>query len=73
MDEFLKEMADILEEDLVNPFDNLSSFESWDSLAVLSVAALADASFGVNMSSQEINTANTVEDLYHHILAKRSA
>jgi acyl carrier protein len=70
MDEFLKEMAEILEEDAVNPSDDLNSFESWDSLATLSVAALADSSFGVNMSAQEINAASTVEDLFHRILAK---
>ncbi len=73
MDEFLSEMAEILEEDSVHPTDELDSFESWDSLAALSVAALADSSFGVNMSSQEINEATTVEDLYQRILAKRAA
>jgi acyl carrier protein len=73
MDEFLSEMAEILEEDSVQPTDELESFESWDSLAALSVAALADSSFGVNMLSQEINAANTVEDLYQRILAKRAA
>lgn len=73
MDEFLAEMAEILEEDTVNPGDELNDFESWDSLAGLSVAALADSKFGVNMSSQEINDATTVEDLYQRIVAKQSA
>lgn len=73
MDEFLNEMAEILEEDVVNSGDELNSFESWDSLATLSVAALADSSFGVNMSSQEINAASTIEDLYQRILAKSAA
>lgn len=73
MDEFLSEMAEILEEDSVNAADELDSFDSWDSLAVLSVAAMADSSFGVNMSSQEINEARTVEDLYQRILAKSAS
>ena len=72
MDEFLIEMAEILEEDSVSPSDDLNSFESWDSLAALSVAALADSSFSVNMSSQEINAATTIEDLYQRILTKRA-
>jgi acyl carrier protein len=71
MDEFLSEMAEILEEDSVSATDELESFDSWDSLAALSVAALADSAFGVNMSSQEINAASTIEDLYQRILAKR--
>ena len=73
MDEFLAEMAEILEEDAVGGSDELQSFESWDSLAVLSVAALADSQFGVNMSAQEINEASTVEDLYRRIQAKKAA
>lgn len=73
MDEFLTEMAEILEEDDVGPGDELENFESWDSLAALSVAALADAQFGVNMSSQEINEATTLEDLYNRIVAKKAA
>lgn len=72
MNEFLTEMAEILEEELVNPNDILQEFESWDSLAALSVAALADSSFGINLSSQEINAAVTIQDLYERILAKRA-
>lgn len=71
MDEFLAEMAEILEEDTVKPEDELNSFESWDSLAALSVAALSDSQFGVTMSSQEIGEAQTVADLYQRILAKK--
>lgn len=73
MDEFLAEMAEILEEDAVNPSDELTSFESWDSLAGLSVAALADSSFGVNLTAQEMNSAETIEDLYNLIIAKKAA
>lgn len=73
MEEFLTEMAEILEEDEVSPDSELEGFESWDSLASLSVAALADSQFRVNMSSQEINEAVTVKDLYQRILAKKGA
>lgn len=73
MDEFLNEMAEILDEDTVTPDAELTSFESWDSLAVLSVAALADAQFGVTMSAQEINQAKTIEQLYQRIVAKKVA
>lgn len=73
MDEFLVEMAEILEEDSVGPSDELNSFAVWDSLAVLSVAALADDKFGVKMSAQEINAANTMQELFDQITAKKSA
>jgi acyl carrier protein len=72
MDEFLAEMAEILEEDSVSPTDELKDFESWDSLAALSVVAMADANFGVNMTAQEVNSAETVEGLYQLITAKKA-
>lgn len=72
MDEFLAEMAEILEEDAVGPSDELTGFESWDSLAALSVVAMADAQFGVKMSSQEVRSAETVEELYQLISAKKA-
>ena len=73
MDEFLTEMAEILEEDSIDAGDTLENFESWDSLAALSVAAMADVQFGVNMTAQEINEASTIEDLYKRIVAKKAA
>ena len=72
MDEFLKEMAEILEEDSVSADAELESFESWDSLAALSVAALADSDFGVNLSAQEIKDARTIEGLYQLICGKKA-
>ena len=73
MDEFLTEMAEILEEDSVSATDQLDSFESWDSLAVLSVIAFADAQFGVNLMGQDINEAQTVGDLHQLIMSKKAA
>lgn len=71
MDEFLTEMADILEEDSVEPTAELNSFESWDSLAGLSVLAMADSNFGVTLTAEDIAGAKTVEDLYRSIIAKK--
>ena len=73
MDEFLVEMAEILEADEVGASDELDSFESWDSLAALSVVAMADEKFGVTLSAQDLKGAGTVEGLYRLIMAKKSA
>jgi len=72
MDKFLAEMAEILEEDQVDAADLLDSFSSWDSLAVLSVIAMADAEFGISMSSNEVNQAETVQALYASMVAKQA-
>ena len=73
MDDFLAEMAEILEEDAVSPSDELANFESWDSLAGLSVLAMADSNYGVNLTADEIGGVRTVGDLYQVIIAKKGA
>lgn len=73
MDEFLAEMAEILEEDTVEADAELENFESWDSLAALSVLAMADTNFGVTLTADEANGAKTVGDLYRLITAKQGA
>lgn len=72
MDEFLVEIAEILEEDTVKPTDLMDSFSSWDSLAVLSVIAMAGANFGNTLSSREVSGAATVQDLYDLIITKKT-
>lgn len=73
MDEFLNEMAEILEEESVTPEDRLADFESWDSLAALSVIAFAELDFGVTLSAQDIKSAETIESLYQCVLSKKTA
>jgi len=64
MDEYLKEMADILDEESVTANDRLDDFNSWDSLAILSVIAMADSRFHAAFSALDIRGATTVGELY---------
>ena len=73
MEEFLAEMAEILEEDSIQESDELNSFKSWDSLAALSVIAFADEKFRVNLTAPELKNVETVGDLYALIIAKKNA
>ncbi|MGD0088181.1 MAG: acyl carrier protein [Verrucomicrobiota bacterium] len=60
---FYEQMAQILDTDEVNPDNVLKDFETWDSLAVLSVMAMADSKFGVAIKADEMRSAVTVADL----------
>ena len=64
MDEFLKQIAVILEMESVNTSDELSSFPQLDSMGVLSVIAMLDARYGVNLSTTDIGRLNTVGELW---------
>jgi len=73
MDDFLAEMAEILEADAVTADAVLDAFDAWDSLAVLSVVAMADTSFGSKVTAQEVRKVDTVQALYDLILGRRAA
>lgn len=64
MDDFLKQMADILDEDTVREKDRLEDFDSWDSLAILSVISMADEKYGAIFSAREIKGATTIRALF---------
>jgi len=72
MNELLTEMVDILEVDAVKPEDKLRDFDSWDSLSALSVIAMAESRFGVNIAAQELKSVETVQSLYDLIQSKKS-
>ena len=63
MENFDIEIAEILEVDSVNMNDELNSFDSWDSLTILSIIAFASESYQIILSSLEINNARTVGGL----------
>lgn len=71
MEEFLSQMAELLEVDVVNPTDELASFEVWDSLTILSILALSDDQYGAQLTAKEIRDAKTIEGVYNLIQSKK--
>jgi len=61
--EFYQRLAEILDIEEVRPESVLSEFEQWDSLAVLSALAMADARYGVTIRADEIRSVVTAADL----------
>jgi acyl carrier protein len=49
----------------------LDSLQVWDSLALLSVLAIADAEYGVTVSGIEVRDCKTVADIHKLILSKK--
>ena len=70
MEDFDKSLAEILEVDDVTSSDELASFECWDSLTVLSIIALVEEKFGINLSGMDVNGAKTVGGLMDLIASK---
>jgi acyl carrier protein len=71
MNEFLKQVATVLELEEVKPDDNLKAFPQWDSLAVLSVIAMLDANYGVNLRAADFGPVQSAADLWTLVQAKK--
>lgn len=71
MENYLELITELLEEENVNLSDELSSFEAWDSLTILSIIATADETYNVTISANEINEARTIEGLKQLIDSKK--
>jgi acyl carrier protein len=69
--EFYQRLAAILDIEEVKAEDVLKDYEQWDSLAILSVLAMADSKYGVTIKAEEIRSAVTAENLAGLVEAKK--
>ena len=70
MTEVNKTLAEILEVDSVTDSDIFMDFDNWDSLTSLSIIAMIDANYNVNISAEDLVSLSTVGDLKKHIMSK---
>lgn len=71
MNDFLIEIADILEVDQVQNDTKYKDLETWDSLAALSLLTYIADEFSVNLDENDLVSANTLEDLHSLVLNKK--
>jgi acyl carrier protein len=71
MQEFCDKIAEIMDVDAVKESDVLADFPEWDSLSVLSVIAMFDAKYGVNVTAVHLKDLRTVGDLWNLVQAKK--
>jgi acyl carrier protein len=73
--EFLRAIDELLELSpgtLKGP-EKLAAYDTWDSLAVISLIALADEKFGVVVGSDKIAEAKSVDDLANLFMTQTAA
>jgi len=71
MESFLTKLAEILDEKVVAADEVLASKPAWDSLAVLSIVAMAQEDFGVVLHGNDVRSAATPRALLDLIEARR--
>jgi acyl carrier protein len=73
MDEFYAKLAEILEEDEVREDSQFESLQAWDSLGMLSVIAMIDSHYGVNLMSADLAGIKTAGDLWKLVQTKKGS
>ncbi|HVB47751.1 MAG TPA: acyl carrier protein [Burkholderiales bacterium] len=72
MEVLLERLATILDEPAVAPDDALQGYANWDSLAVLSIVAMAQEDYGVVLQAPDIQGAGTARGLFALIEGHRA-
>ncbi len=68
--EFYKHLAEVIDVEQLAPESVLRDFAEWDSLAALSVLAMADSKYGVTIRPEEIRSVTTAADLAELVAAR---
>jgi acyl carrier protein len=63
MENFKSLISEVLEVDSVEMTDELISFDSWDSLTILSIIAVVSDEFNVELGREEIENSKTIGGL----------
>jgi acyl carrier protein len=71
MNDFLTKIAGILEVSAVQESDDLKAFPQWDSLSILSVIAMLDADYRVNLKAADFQPVKTVGELWQLVQSKK--
>lgn len=72
MEILIEEMLDIFEIDEINSEIVLRELELWDSLSVISLLAVLDESYGINIEATEIVDVITAADLFAFVEQRRT-
>jgi acyl carrier protein len=59
-----------MEAEIINPADKFRDYENYSSLTELSVLAMLDSDFGIEIEMKEFNNYRTVDDLLNLISSK---
>jgi acyl carrier protein len=66
--QLLDKIAEILEVDSVSVYEELSSFEEWDSLTGLSIIAMVYSDYSKKLTYEQLKNFSTIGDLKTYVL-----
>ena len=72
MEKFYENIATIMEVDKCTQNDKLKDFDSWDSLAVLSILAMAQTEYKCHLSKDDLDSIVTVGELEKLLISRKN-
>jgi acyl carrier protein len=70
MEELIAKLAEILEVEVVDVNKKFSDYEEWDSLSALSVLAMLDSDYHIQMKNTDIAGYDNIEAFCKDVLAR---
>ncbi len=72
MNDFLIKLETVFEIESINikMTDNFRNYESWDSIAMLTLMAMLQDEYNISISREEFEKITTINDLYFFIKTK---
>lgn len=70
LNDFIKNLAEQFDETEISEFTAKTEFkamEEWSSLIALSLIAMIDEQYDVQIKSEDIRNSNTIEDLFNRV------
>ena len=68
MNILLEKLTEIFEEDNLDLTLRVDDYDSWDSLTVLSIIAMLDSDYGINLTKKELEDFENIGSLCNYIL-----
>lgn len=68
MEELLSKLSDLLEVDTIDVNKKFSDYEEWDSFTSLSVLAMLDSNYHIQMTYQDLETFPSIADFCKVVL-----
>jgi acyl carrier protein len=71
VEKFVAELCELLEIDELPLDARLEDLPEWDSLNALSVIALVDSSYGIQIDAAGLQKFSSIKEFVHHVLSSR--
>jgi len=72
VEKLYQQLANILEDDEVSPDSKLKEYDTWDSLAALSLVAFVRTKFHVAITSEDLARVRTASELEAVVTSRQS-